>query len=251
MFLILHLALPAWGGKPALDPLQRMAQQLAAKAKHGTRAHSHHRRHERRRRRRRTAHRRHAAHHHRKVAHRKHPAKPAPKKVTRRHAVTPKPPARTAQATPARLGPMALVHLQAGKDALTQMREALGQVQTELAEAQKKKNVVKVNCLQDKAARMKALLKISQGSQQALLAAYHQNDASSSHRRFTELTVARNEVDTLRTQASACVGQLAFRSNGSFDVQVEVPPQAPGGGPLQPQLPPPITIRPPPASPTL
>jgi hypothetical protein len=177
--------------------------------------------------------------------------------------VTQEAPAPAAQANPLPAGPMAAPlaekasevpdpeKLRRSVDALARMRNILKEVLSKLEEARNTKDVVKLNCVNEKLTQIKGLLRISEQSDVALQEAVAKKESSQAEHEFTKVMIARQKVDQLRAEAEECIGQLAFRTDENLSIEVEEPRDLPGGDPTRPPPPPDIIVRPPPASPTL
>jgi hypothetical protein len=133
--------------------------------------------------------------------------------------------------------------------ALAAMREVLRDVLARLEEARLVKDVVKLNCVNEKLTQIKGLLRISEQSDVALQEALARREAMTSEHEYSKVMIARQKVTLLRTEAEECIGQLAFRTDENLSVEVEEPRNLPGGDPTQPPALQPVQLRPPPASP--
>ncbi|HEY8211396.1 MAG TPA: hypothetical protein VIG99_28125 [Myxococcaceae bacterium] len=136
-------------------------------------------------------------------------------------------------------------------DALGRMRNVLKEVLGKLEEARNTKDVVKLNCVNEKLTQIKGLLRISEQSDVSLQEAVAKKETSSGEHEFTKVMIAKQKVDQLRAEAEECIGQLAFRTDENLTVEVEVPDDLPNLDPTRPQTPPDVIARPPPVSPTL
>ena len=136
-------------------------------------------------------------------------------------------------------------------EALQRMGQVLKDVLAKLEEARNTKDVVKLNCVNEKLTQVKGLLRISEQSDVALQEAVAKREASGADHEYTKVTIARQKVDQLRAESEECIGQLAFRTDENLTVEVEVPYDLPSGDPSRPELPLQILIRAPPASPML
>jgi len=141
--------------------------------------------------------------------------------------------------------------LQRSAQALGVMRGVLTEVQAKLVEARSTKDVVKLNCVNEKLTQIKGLLRISEQADVALQEAVARRDSTSSEHEYTKVTIARQKVSQLNAETEECVGQLLFRTDENLSVDVEEPRDLPGGDPTQPRPPGNVIARPPPASPTL
>jgi hypothetical protein len=135
--------------------------------------------------------------------------------------------------------------------AVSRMRSVLTEVLGRLEEARATKDVVKLNCVNEKLTQVKGLLRISEQSDVALQEAVVKKDATAAEHEYSKVSIAKNKVEQLRSEAEQCIGQLAFRTDENLTVEVEVPSGLPTEDPTNPPPPPPPTNRPPPASPIL
>ena len=134
-------------------------------------------------------------------------------------------------------------------EGLSRMRNVLKDVLGKLEEARNSKDVVKLNCVNEKLTQVKGLLRISEQADVSLQENVARHEASGADHEFTKVSIARQKVEQLRSEAEECIGQLAFRTDENLSVEVETPQDLPGGDPTSPAPPPPVTVRPPPASP--
>jgi hypothetical protein len=133
--------------------------------------------------------------------------------------------------------------------ALTGMRDVLRDALARLEEARRAKDVVKLNCVNEKLTQIKGLLRISEQSDVALQEAVARQEKTSSEHEYTKVMIAQQKVTQLRGEAEECIGQLAFRTDENLSVEVEEPRDLPGGDPSRPRPIEEVTVRPPPASP--
>ena len=128
------------------------------------------------------------------------------------------------------------------------MRASLRQVASKAEDARNEKDVVKLNCVNEKLAQMKGLLKVAEQSESALKEAIARKDPSVGSE-FARIGVAKNKTDGLQNDAQQCIGQLAYIVDEKTTVEV----QQPSGqedrettGRLQPppSTTPPVVIRP-------
>ena len=136
-------------------------------------------------------------------------------------------------------------------DALGRMRNVLKEVLSKLEEARSTKDVVKLNCVNEKLTQIKGLLRISEQSDVALQEAVAKRESSQGEHEFTKVMIARQKVDQLRAEAEECIGQLAFRTDENLTVEVEEPDDLPAADPTRPATPPDVINRPVLVSPTL
>jgi hypothetical protein len=143
-------------------------------------------------------------------------------------------------------------------ESVARMRAALKQVLGRVEEARSEKDVVKLNCVNEKLTQIKGLLKVAEQSDVAL------NEALSAKQpgadaEFAKVNIARGKVDGLKADAEQCIGQLAYIIDEKTTVDVSQPTNLPnldgtarlfgaGQAGLVPASPPPAE-RPMPASP--
>ncbi len=140
--------------------------------------------------------------------------------------------------------------LERSTGALGDMREVLREVLEKLEEARRTKDVVKLNCVNEKLTQIKGLLRISEQADVGLQESVARRDAPAGEHEYTKVMIAQQKVKQLRSEAEECIGQLAFRTDENLSVEVEEPRNLPGGDPTQTQTPTDVHVRPPPASPT-
>ena len=132
---------------------------------------------------------------------------------------------------------------------VSRMRSVLSEVLGRLEEARATKDVVKLNCVNEKLTQVKGLLRISEQSDVALQEAVAKKDTTAAEHEYSKVSIAKGKVEQLRGEAEQCIGQLAFRTDENLTVEVEVPSGLPSEDPTNPPAPAPPTSRSPPASP--
>jgi hypothetical protein len=135
-------------------------------------------------------------------------------------------------------------------EAVTRMRGTLKEVLGKLEEARTTRDVVKLNCVNEKLTQVKGLLRISEASDVQLQEAVAKRETSAADHEYTKVNLASSRVDQLRAEAEQCIGQLAFRTDENMSVEVEVPEFLAPGDPTNIRTGPQGIVRPPPASPT-
>jgi hypothetical protein len=132
------------------------------------------------------------------------------------------------------------------------MRASLRQVTSKAEDARNDKDVVKLNCVNEKMAQMKGLLKVAEQSEAAMKEAMARQDPVASAE-AGRITVARSKTDQLQNEAQQCIGQLAYIVDERTTVEVQQPagqPDRETSGRVQSPAPPaaPVVLRPPSAS---
>jgi aspartate oxidase len=135
-------------------------------------------------------------------------------------------------------------------EAVVKMRQALKDVIAKLEEARNSKDVVKLNCVNEKLTAIKGLLRISEIADVNLQEAVAKKESETATHEYTKVSIARTRVNQLRAEAEECIGQLAFRTDENLSVEVEVPDDLPTDDPTTPTPLPDVDVRPAPASPT-
>lgn len=138
--------------------------------------------------------------------------------------------------------------VQRSAEAVARIRVVLKDALTKLEEARNTKDVVKLNCVNEKLTQIKGLLRISEQSDVALQEAIARGEAQAANHEYTKVTIARQKVDQLRAEAEECIGQLAFRTDENMIVEV-IEPEGLPDDPTRPPPAPAALTRPPPASP--
>ena len=135
-------------------------------------------------------------------------------------------------------------------EAVAKMRASLKTVLGKLEEARNSKDVVKLNCVNEKLTQIKGLLRISEQSDIALQEAVAKKESATAEHEYTKVSIAVVKVNQLTAEAEDCIGQLAFRTDENATTEVEEPQDLPKGDPtlLTPVGPP--ASRSAPASPT-
>jgi ribosomal protein L9 len=117
--------------------------------------------------------------------------------------------------------------LEAAADNLARMKAALKQVLGRAEQARNEKDVVKLNCVNEKLTQIKALIKVAEQSDITL----HESVASkdiAGEAAFSKIAIARTKVDGLRSESEQCIGQLAYMVDEKTTVEVEQPGDLPG-----------------------
>jgi hypothetical protein len=110
------------------------------------------------------------------------------------------------------------------------MEKQRGFVAGQLADARKKKDVVKSLCLDDKVKQMKLASDTAKDRVVDLTSAVSQEDPDRSKHEFTVIQVLRDRVQTLVAEAQQCIGEeTGFIGNS--DVTVEIDPAVPDADP--------------------
>jgi hypothetical protein len=134
---------------------------------------------------------------------------------------------------------------------LQKMRETLKVVLGKLEEARNAKDVVRLNCVNEKLTQIKGFIRIAEQSDVSLQEAVAKQESGSADHEFTKIEIATQRVRQLRADAEACIGQLAYAgSQGGTTVDVTYPQDLPSSDQTAASPPsPPVVVAPPNASP--
>jgi len=113
---------------------------------------------------------------------------------------------------------------------IPEMDKARAIVAEQLAEAKKKKDVVKALCLDDKLKQMKLATDTAKDRVVDLTSAISQSDPDRSKHEFTVIQVLRERVQMLVTEAQQCIGEETGFV-GDSDVTVDIDPAVPDTDP--------------------
>jgi hypothetical protein len=107
-------------------------------------------------------------------------------------------------------------------EALSAMRASLRQVTVRAEDARNEKDVVKLNCVNEKLSQIKGLLKVAEQSEVAFKDAVA-NNAPAANAEFTKIGIAKTKIDGLGNDAQQCIGQLAYIVDEKTTVEVQQP----------------------------
>jgi hypothetical protein len=140
--------------------------------------------------------------------------------------------------------------LNQGREYRKQIDGILSQVQGQVEQARKAKDVIRLNCLLDKLTQVKANGNIMDQALQGLQECVARRDESAELHEYTRITIINQKAEVLRTEADGCVG-AETNYVGPTKVEVETPAglQDSVDQPPAPALPVAVVDRPPVASP--
>jgi hypothetical protein len=132
---------------------------------------------------------------------------------------------------------------------LGEMKGVLTGVLALLKDARAEKDVIKVNCVNEKLTNIKGLIRISEQADITLQEAIAKGERDTSTHEFHKISISHQKIKVLKTEAEQCVGELAF-AVGKTTVEVEVDEDmVPSQDPTVIALPDTPVLRPPAASP--
>jgi hypothetical protein len=105
------------------------------------------------------------------------------------------------------------------REHVARMKEILSKVLIHLAEARDEKDIVKLNCVNEKLTNIKGLLKISEDGDVRMQEAIARRNPEEAAHEYEKISIARSKCEQLFAESEACVGELAVYAG---DTQVEV-----------------------------
>jgi hypothetical protein len=117
--------------------------------------------------------------------------------------------------------------LEKSAENLERMKASLRNVLSKVEEARSEKDVVKLNCVNEKLTQVKGLIKVAEQADIALHEALTAKDPAADSE-FTKIGIAKSKVDALKGDAEQCIGQLAYIVDEKTTVEVQAPQGLPG-----------------------
>jgi hypothetical protein len=111
-------------------------------------------------------------------------------------------------------------------DHVSRVKAALKQTLSRVEEARNEKDIVKLNCVNEKLAQIKQILNVAEGAEVALQEAVAKSDPGADAE-YSKIAIARGKADQLRAEAEECIGQLAFVVDEKTSVEVQQPEDLP------------------------
>src|SRR5216117_2476441 len=93
------------------------------------------------------------------------------------------------------------------KDYFKKMQETQRRIQQLETKAKKDKDMVKLNCVADKATQVKGHMIVADQSMTTISTTIAQGDDDARHHEFTRMTILYQKVVTLGTEAEQCIGE--------------------------------------------
>ena len=105
---------------------------------------------------------------------------------------------------------------------ITKMQEVLVRVVELQHLARKQKDVIKLNCVNDKLLQVKQLLNIAEAGRTDLIESIAQRDNEGTLHQFSQISIAKEKTDGLHSEAEGCIGEeLIFL--GPTEITVDDP----------------------------
>ncbi len=133
---------------------------------------------------------------------------------------------------------------------LQKMRQTLEHVNKIADQARKEKDIIKLNCVNDKLIQIKGNLNLGEQTRDALKLASARADDGNRNHEFAKLTITYQKVTVLGQEAEACIGE-EISYVGATRVDIDVDKDIPDDDPTVRPPPPLPVVRPPIASPFL
>jgi hypothetical protein len=134
------------------------------------------------------------------------------------------------------------------QDYRAQMNEALNRLNTLSEAARRDRDIIRLTCLSDKIAQVKANIAVTDQTMQSLQEDVARQDEAASLHDYTRLTILHQKVQLVTSEGDACVGaDLTYV--GQTRVEVQVTGNLPDDSITQPAPPSSLPGRPPLASP--
>ena len=116
--------------------------------------------------------------------------------------------------------------LRQSEEYLKKMRITLHKVKKTAKRARKDKDIIKLNCVNDKLIQIKGNMRLAEQAKDALRAAAARKDLGARNHEFAKLTIMYQKVTVLGQEAEACIGEeIAYI--GQTKVLVSVSPDIP------------------------
>lgn len=110
---------------------------------------------------------------------------------------------------------------------LKDIKKQVERVTDRSEQARKEKDVGKLNCLNVQLTQMRALARVAQLANEALVDAVGKGDSATAGTQFARVVIAGEKVQRMGAEADICLGQLAFLMDGKTSVDVSQPADLP------------------------
>ena len=101
------------------------------------------------------------------------------------------------------------------------MRGSLSKVLRYLEEAREQRDVLKLNCVNEKLTAIKGLLRVSEQAAVTMMEALATKDVTVAQHEYEKIMIAASKTEELSAESEVCIGELAVYS-GQTSVTVEV-----------------------------
>jgi hypothetical protein len=111
---------------------------------------------------------------------------------------------------------------------IAQTRAGLKVALSMLEEARSGKDMLKLNCVNEKLTNIKGLVRISEQAEISLQEVMVKREEQAAEHEYQKILIASQKVQQLKAEAEGCVGMLAFET-GPTEIVVEEPSDLPMG----------------------
>ncbi|MEW5850342.1 MAG: FecR family protein [Myxococcota bacterium] len=115
--------------------------------------------------------------------------------------------------------------------AMAEMRDALKVTLDLLSKARLKKDIVLLNCVNERLTQIKGVLKVAEEASTALQEHAAAGQDSEARVAYSKIVLAKERIATLRVQAQNCVGAEGYYG-GETEVVTDIDPELAGGDPF-------------------
>lgn len=138
------------------------------------------------------------------------------------------------------------------KVSIAKLQEILKKALTLHEKAKKDKDVIRLNCLNDKIVQIRGHIAVGDRTLNGLTEAVGKLDAEASQHEYGRVKIVLQKVQVLGTEAENCVGEISLFPEGGGEVLLDIDPSIPTTDPTTVYIPDLAPIaRPTEASPTL
>ncbi|MEE8409957.1 MAG: hypothetical protein V3T05_10145 [Myxococcota bacterium] len=109
---------------------------------------------------------------------------------------------------------------------ITRMKEILSRVLKFLGDAREERDVVKLNCINEKLTAIKGLLRISEQADVSMQEALARRNPEVAQHEYEKIAISVSKCEQLFAESEACVGELAVYA-GDTQVEVEITGEPP------------------------
>ena len=107
-------------------------------------------------------------------------------------------------------------------DQIKKINKTLDFAMKRLERAKENKDIIQVNCVNDKLTGIRGFLRIAERSQKSLLEALAQRDESLVQHEYSKVAIVGLRVENLKLEVEGCIGELSqYTGNSELTVQVD------------------------------
>lgn len=133
---------------------------------------------------------------------------------------------------------------------VAESKQLMGAVTGVLKEAREKKDIIRINCVNQKLTRIKTLMRTVEMSELYLREALTKKDQKTADHSYRKISIDLKKIRSLKTEAEQCIGELAFAAEEKDVVDLKIDrDKVPDDDPTITEFPETAIVRPPAASP--